>query len=81
MPGLNLGRTLAGILRAAPVLGLRPVVALRLDVTKVSNPIKRTSSLFFKALVMLSHKEFKTFSAFAWLSLETLAISFTMVSY
>ena len=48
LPGVNLGRRVAGILIFSPVRGLRPSVSGRLTILNVPNPIKRTSSLFFK---------------------------------
>ena len=48
---MNLACLRAAILIAAPVRGLRPVVAARFATAKVPKPTKRTSSPFFKAVV------------------------------
>ena len=52
LPALNFGCLDAGILIASPVRGLRPVEAARFATEKVPKPTRRTSSPFFKALLI-----------------------------
>src|SRR5690606_10458786 len=74
LPAENFGTLRAGIFTSAPVCGLRPVVASRLETEKFPKPIRRTSPPLFSWLVMTE----KTASTAAWASaLESLAASAT----
>src|SRR6185503_16446219 len=55
LPALNLGWVDSLICIGSPVRGLRPVEALRLEQEKVPKPTRRTSSPFFRALVIASN--------------------------
>ena len=65
LPALNFGTFLALILIVAPVCGLRPFLAARLETEKVPNPTSVTVSPFFKvdttALVNASRVSFACF--------------------
>src|SRR3954468_14513227 len=55
LPALNLGWVDSLICIGSPVRGLRPVDALRFEQEKVPKPTRRTSSPFFRALVIASN--------------------------
>jgi hypothetical protein len=84
LPGLNFGTLHAGILISFPVLGFLPVLDARFVHWKVPKPVKVILSLFLRALVMFSMKEFNTFSATDFLipaSAATPAIKSALVIY